>query len=107
MRSAISWAKNQLILPEDYEPRPGHPLGTLVKRIYPIYQRSLLDSNATDFDDLLLHVAIILRDAPELRASLDQRYRYVLVDEYQDTNLAQYAIARALSVDYPQSGRHG
>ncbi len=101
LRTAISWAKNQLILPEDYEPRPGHPLGTLVKRIYPVYQKLLLDSNATDFDDLLLHVAIILRDAPEFRASLDQRYRYVLVDEYQDTNLVQYAIARALSVDYP------
>ena len=101
LRSAISWAKNQLILPEDYEPRPGHPLGTLVKRVYPIYQKLLLDSNACDFDDLLLHVAVILRDNPELRSSLDERYRYVLVDEYQDTNLVQYAIARALSVDCP------
>lgn len=101
LRSSISWAKNQLILPEDYEPRPGHPLGTLVKRIYPIYQKLLLDSNATDFDDLLLHVAVILRDSPELRSSLDQHYRYVLVDEYQDTNLVQYAIARALSVNSP------
>ncbi len=101
VRTAISWAKNQLILPDDYEPRPGHPLGTLVKRIYPIYQRLLLESNAADFDDLLLHVAVILRESPELRSSLDEHYRYVLVDEYQDTNLAQYAIARALSVDYP------
>ncbi len=101
LRTAISWAKNQLILPDDYEPRPGHPLGTLVKRIYPLYQKLLLDSNAVDFDDLLLHVAVILRDSPELRSSLDERYRYVLVDEYQDTNLVQYAIARALSVDYP------
>ena len=101
LRTAISWAKNQLILPEDYEPRPGHPLGTLIKRIYPIYQKILVDSNAADFDDLLLHVAVMLRDNPELRATLDERYRYVLVDEYQDTNLVQYAIARALSVDYP------
>ena len=101
LRSAISWAKNQLILSEDYEPRPGHPLGALVKRIYPIYQKLLLDSNAADFDDLLLHVAVILRDSPEFRSSLDEHYRYVLVDEYQDTNLVQYAIARALSVDYP------
>jgi DNA helicase-2/ATP-dependent DNA helicase PcrA len=101
LRSAISWAKNQLIMPDDYEPRPGHPLGTLVKRVYPIYQKILLDSNATDFDDLLLHVAVILRESPELRQSLDQHYRYVLVDEYQDTNLVQYAIARALSVDCP------
>lgn len=101
LRSAISWAKNQLILPDDYQPRPGHPLGALVKRIYPIYRKLLLDSNAVDFDDLLLHVAVILRDSPELRSSLDQRYRYVLVDEYQDTNLVQYAIARALSIESP------
>ena len=58
-------------------------------------------SNAADFDDLLLHVATILRDNPEVRGSLDERYRFILVDEYQDTNLAQYAIARALSIDYP------
>ncbi len=58
-------------------------------------------SNAVDFDDLLLHVATLLRDNPEVRAGLDERYRFILVDEYQDTNLAQYAIARALSIDYP------
>ncbi len=101
LASAISWAKNRLILPDDYEPRPGHPLGVLVKAVYPAYQRELLKANAADFDDLLLHVAVMLRDNPELRAGLDNRYRYVLVDEYQDTNLAQYAIARALSIDHP------
>ncbi|MHB8899319.1 MAG: ATP-dependent helicase [Thermoguttaceae bacterium] len=100
LRSAISWAKNQLILPADYEPRAGHPLGTIVKRVYLIYQKMLLDSNAADFDDLLLHVAVTLQENPELRSSLDEQYRYVLVDEYQDTNLVQYAIARALSVDH-------
>ena len=46
-------------------------------------------------------MATLLRDNPEVRAGLDERYRFVLVDEYQDTNLAQYAIARALSIDYP------
>ncbi len=58
-------------------------------------------SNAADFDDLLFHVATLLRDNPEIRAGLDERYRFILVDEYQDTNLAQYAIARALSIDHP------
>ncbi len=62
---------------------------------------SCVASNAADFDDLLLHVATILRDNPEVRAGLDERYRFILVDEYQDTNLAQYAIARALSIDHP------
>ncbi len=98
---AISWAKNNLILPTRYEPRPGHALGAVVRDAYPAYQSQLLASNAVDFDDLLLHLATILHDNPEIRAGLDQRYRFILVDEYQDTNLAQYAIARAMSIDYP------
>lgn len=99
--SAISWAKNALIGPEQYKAKPGHALGEIVSRVYPAYQAVLTDCNAVDFDDLLMHVACMLRDNPDLRARLDQRFRFVLVDEYQDTNLSQYAIARALSVDYP------
>ncbi|MCX7426690.1 MAG: UvrD-helicase domain-containing protein [Planctomycetia bacterium] len=97
----ISWAKNRLISPDDYRPRPGNALGDVIKRIYPAYQKLLASCNAVDFDDLLLHTATLLRDNPEVRAQLDQRYRFVLVDEYQDTNLAQYAIVRALSIDHP------
>ncbi len=70
-------------------------------QVYPAYQQRLLASNAVDFDDLLLHVADLLRDSPEIRAALDERYRYIMVDEYQDTNLAQYTIVRALSIDHP------
>lgn len=99
--SAISWAKNNLIGPDQYHARPGHAVGTLVARAYPAYQSQLRQSNAVDFDDLLLYVALMLRENPEFRAQLDQRYRYVLVDEYQDTNLAQYAIVRGLSIDQP------
>jgi DNA helicase-2/ATP-dependent DNA helicase PcrA len=97
----ISWAKNNLILPEQYQPRAGHELGAAIKLVYPAYQRQLAASNAVDFDDLLLYVAILLRENPEIRASLDDRYRFILVDEYQDTNLAQYAIARSMAVDWP------
>lgn len=97
----ISWTKNNLITAEQYEPAPGSPLGAIMRVAYPAYQRALLESNAADFDDLLLHMAAILKENAELRAELDQRYRYILVDEYQDTNLAQYAIVRALSIDYP------
>ncbi len=98
---AISWAKNNLISAEHYQPRPGNPLGSVVARVYPAYQARLLASSAVDFDDLLLHVAALLRDNPEVRATLDERFRYILVDEYQDTNLAQYTIVRALSIDAP------
>jgi len=97
----ISWAKNNLIPPEKYQPRHGHGLGNIVQAVYPAYQNQLAASNAADFDDLLFHTAFVLRENPEVRAALDERYRFVLVDEYQDTNLAQYAIARALSVDHP------
>lgn len=99
--SAIGWAKNNLVAPQDYVSRGGNELGDLVEIAYPAYQQQLIESNAVDFDDLLMHVATILRENDEIRQSLDRRYRYILVDEYQDTNLAQYLIARALSVDYP------
>ncbi|MGW8256048.1 MAG: ATP-dependent helicase [Thermoguttaceae bacterium] len=99
--NSISWAKNNLISPQQYLPHPGHIAGNLVQKIYPLYQSLLLSSNAVDFDDLLLHTAILLRENPEVRRSLDERYRFILVDEYQDTNLAQYAIVRAMSIDQP------
>src|SRR6266852_8325602 len=59
------------------------------------------DANALDFDDLLCWPALALRHDAELRAELDARFRHVLIDEYQDTNQAQYAIARGLSQDQP------
>jgi DNA helicase-2/ATP-dependent DNA helicase PcrA len=99
--TAISWAKSSLISPTDYKARPGNPIGAIVEEIYPHYQRSLLASNAVDFDDLLMYTAQLLRDNAELRQELDERYRYIMVDEYQDTNMAQYAIIRALSQHTP------
>ena len=99
--SAISAAKNKLITPDRYEPRPGSPLSQIVAEIYPAYQQRLLANAAVDFDDLLLHVANLLYQNAEVRATLDDRYRYILVDEYQDTNHAQYVMLRALSVDHP------
>ena len=99
--AAISDAKNKLIMAEQFEPRSGSMLARVVAEVYPAYQQKLLASSAVDFDDLLLHVARLLYDHAEIRAELDERHRYVLVDEYQDTNRAQYVILRALSTDYP------
>ncbi len=98
--SAIGWAKNNLVLPEDYDASPGSLLGRVVEEIYPAYQKELQRANAVDFDDLLLHVAVLLRTNPEIRKNLDNRFRYILVDEYQDTNTVQYVIAKALSQDH-------
>jgi DNA helicase II / ATP-dependent DNA helicase PcrA len=101
LQAAISWAKNHLIPPDRYEPQAGSAIGKIVARVYPAYQARLLADSAVDFDDLLLHVVTLLTESPELRRSLDARYRYIMVDEYQDTNLAQYTIVRALSIDHP------
>jgi len=97
----ISRLKTNLITPETLD---QHRLGSLqhiVSEVYPKYQQQLMECGAVDFDDLLLHPAMILRTEPELRADLDRRYEFIMVDEYQDTNYAQYVIVRALSIDYP------
>ncbi|MBL8892773.1 MAG: UvrD-helicase domain-containing protein [Planctomycetaceae bacterium] len=101
VQSEISNAKNALIRPEDYRARVGNPAGKVVEKIYPLYQKKLVQCNSVDFDDLLLWTAIILQENEELRERLDERFAYIMVDEYQDTNLAQYAIVRSLSNDYP------
>lgn len=97
----ISQAKNDLITADQfvsrYEERVGSHMQAVVARVYPRYQQRLLDANAVDFDDLLMHVATLLREHDDLRADLDRRFRFILVDEYQDTNQAQYQIVAALS----------
>mgnify|MGYP003333874897 CR=1 FL=1 len=97
----ISRAKNDLATPETFEPRWGRPADEVAKRLWPVYQQLLLDADSVDFDDLLVHVARLLTDNPDLRAALDARHRWILVDEYQDTNAAQYCIVRGLSIDHP------
>jgi DNA helicase-2/ATP-dependent DNA helicase PcrA len=101
IESAISKAKNQLQSPERYAAQAGDFFSQTVARVYPVYEKKLRDANALDFDDLLLWPALALKHDAELRAELDGRFRFVLIDEYQDTNQAQYAIARGLSVDQP------
>ncbi|MFV2065633.1 MAG: ATP-dependent helicase, partial [Pirellulales bacterium] len=99
--AAIRGAKNRLVTADEYRPRGNDPTEEVTAIVYPEYQARLLASSAVDFDDLLLHLAVLLRNNPALRATLDDHFRYVLVDEYQDTNLAQYVILRAISSDHP------
>ncbi len=101
IQGAISKAKNQLEGPERYAQHAGDFFSQTVARVYPVYEKKLRDANAVDFDDLLYWPALALKHEPELRAELDARFQYVLIDEYQDTNFAQYQIARGLSVDQP------
>ena len=104
---AISKAKNQLLSPERYAAAGRDFFSQTVAHVYPVYEKRLRDANALDFDDLLYWPALALKNNQELRAELDARFRYVLIDEYQDTNQAQYEIARRLSVDHPQPVRGG
>lgn len=106
INAAISKLKNELITPDVMEAarreQTAMDFKTVVTaRIYPEYQRRLRESNAVDFDDLLMHVVSLLQGNPELRSELDQQYQFILVDEYQDTNKAQYEIIRALAHDVP------
>jgi DNA helicase II / ATP-dependent DNA helicase PcrA len=98
---AISQLKNRLVSADMLHSSMAIPQIDILMEVYPAYQRVLLANGAADFDDLLLHVATLLRQSDALRAELDRRWRYVMVDEYQDTNLAQYVIVRGLSIDHP------
>ena len=99
--SAISDAKNDLLTPErfgqKYNENVADHYQAIVAKVYPEYQRRMLEANSVDFDDLLMHVALMLEENDELRRELGERHRYVMVDEYQDTNSAQYRIVAALA----------
>ncbi len=95
---AISKAKNELIGPEQYVPTTyWHEA---VGRIYKRYQEKLLDNNAVDFDDLLIYTVQLLRDHPAVLQKYQRRYAYLHVDEFQDTNMAQYLIVKLLADKY-------
>jgi DNA helicase-2/ATP-dependent DNA helicase PcrA len=95
IHGSISRAKNELIFPDDY------PVQTyrdeVVKRVYKSYQELLKGSNAVDFDDLLLWTAHLLSEYPAVREKYAQRFTHVLVDEFQDTNFAQYTLLKHLA----------
>jgi DNA helicase-2/ATP-dependent DNA helicase PcrA len=95
--SQISNVKNNGVTAELFQPRPGHALDAIVAKVYPEYQKLLRMANGVDFDDLLLHAVDLLRQSPELREALDRSYTYMMVDEYQDTNLTQYQLIRLLN----------
>ena len=99
--AAISKAKNMLLSPGAYAAQAQDYWSKQVALAYPAYQKRLKQANALDFDDLLYLPAMALRQNAELRARCDARWKYLLVDEYQDTNMAQYALARQLCQEHP------
>lgn len=98
----ISKAKNNLVTPQAYEANSSLQAEDREQRIpqfldiYKLYARKCRENGAMDFDDLLLNTNILMRDFPEILTKYQNQFRYILVDEYQDTNFAQYVIIRRL-----------
>jgi DNA helicase II / ATP-dependent DNA helicase PcrA len=97
IHSQISAAKNQLVGPEEYAARVASFYDQTVAEVYDLYQRRLFASNAVDFDDLLMLTVRVLEHFPEARERWQKAFRYILVDEYQDTNHAQYRLLQLLA----------
>ena len=97
IHAQISNAKNQLVSPAMYTERVSSFFDQTVAEVYELYQRRLHASNAVDFDDLLMLTVEVLERFPEARTRWQKAFRYVLVDEYQDTNHAQYRLLQLLA----------
>ncbi len=95
VRALISRAKNELIKPDQYQASTYYE--EVVRRVYHRYQKILADSAALDFDDLLARTTWLFQDQPEVLRRYQERYEYLLVDEFQDTNTAQYELVRLLA----------
>ncbi len=101
--SRISMAKSNLLGPKDYQENPEiyqtdiDSKRPAIGTIYQMYDQRLHNSNAMDFDDLLFNMNILLRDFPDVLLKYQQRFQYIMVDEYQDTNYAQYLIVKKLA----------
>ncbi|MDX2034622.1 MAG: 3'-5' exonuclease [Blastocatellia bacterium] len=96
VQSAISGAKNRSEDPETYALRGGDPKREAIARVYALYEQRLQSSNSLDFDDLLIRTVQLLRHSAETRRYYHNRFRHVMVDEFQDTNGIQYSLCRLL-----------
>lgn len=92
----ISGAKNELVMPEEFEATAHYPFQKNVAKIYARYESLRRDAGALDFDDLLIETVRLFKEHEDIRKKWQSKFKYVLIDEYQDTNAAQYAIVRSL-----------
>ncbi len=96
----ISWAKNHMIDPQEYFLASTNPMEEKIAHIFEIYRKELGKANAMDFDDLLLETVRLLKSDAQVRERYNRRYKYLMIDEYQDTNRPQYELMKLL-------GAHG
>lgn len=101
LMSAISSAKNELILPDEFELNVGGDFAKLkIAKVYREYEAQLRANNALDFDDLLVKTVQLLQTQPDVLENYQERFRYIMVDEYQDTNTVQFQLVRLLAGKY-------
>jgi DNA helicase-2/ATP-dependent DNA helicase PcrA len=100
VQGRISWAKNHMVDPQDYFLSSKDPTSERVAHIFKAYQDELRKNNAVDFDDLLLEAVRVLKASDEVRKRYQRRYKYLLVDEYQDTNRPQYELMKLLADEH-------
>ena len=102
--SAIAWAissaKNELVEPDQYRSMASSKLQLIAADVYPIYQREMIKSRALDFDDLIMELVKLFKNQPDVLAKYQQQFKYILVDEYQDTNHAQYQLIKMLAAQH-------
>ncbi|MEO1382716.1 MAG: UvrD-helicase domain-containing protein, partial [Bacteroidota bacterium] len=97
LSNAIGMAKNRLISPKEYQENAVDDFNLKVAQIYQAYEERLFKSNAMDFDDLLIKPILLFQGHPDLLYKYQHRFRYIMVDEYQDTNHAQYTLTNMLA----------
>lgn len=98
--SLISNAKNEMLTPADYEETGSTPAQRVAAQVFPLYQRALKEASALDFDDLISRTVHMLKSQPDVRDKWRMRFKYVMIDEYQDTNSAQYTLVKLLTNEH-------
>ncbi|WP_217562189.1 DNA helicase PcrA [Paenibacillus sp. GbtcB18] len=97
VQAAISTAKNELVTPQRFEQKIGDYFDGLVAKVYTLYQKKLKSNNSLDFDDLIMATIQLFTDVPEVLDFYQNKFRFIHVDEYQDTNRAQYMLCQMLA----------
>lgn len=100
IKSLISAAKNELLTAQEYAQMARSPAQEAAAKVFPLYQRALKEASALDFDDLINQTVRLMETQAEVRKKWREQFRYIMIDEYQDTNAAQYKLVKLLTNDH-------
>ena len=97
IKGLISNAKNEMLRPHDFAETASSPAQEAAAKVYPVYEQALKEASALDFDDLINRMVLLLDTNKEVRSKWQAQFRYIMIDEYQDTNAAQYRLVKLLT----------